>query len=153
MIHQGFLTKNLMLSGSNPMHSTAHLRLLLLLAFLKRLSVSHACALAKQQQQQQKRTSLAFKDIIDLSQQQGHVTELRLPGLAEHLQVLFGDLAGWVEGQRLGCWDDLRKSAKNCNGAKEIIKGCSSNCREEHFISNRWKTSKMSSLSWSSRLY
>lgn len=66
---------------------------------------AYVCALVKP-----KRTSPAFKDVTDLSQQQGHVTELRLPGLAEHLQVLLGDLTGWVEGQGLGCGDDLRKS-------------------------------------------
>lgn len=58
---------------------------------------------------EQNRTSPAFKDVVDLSQQQGHVAELRLPGLAEHLQVLLGDLTGRVEGQRLGCWDDLSR--------------------------------------------
>lgn len=69
-----------------------------------------------------KRTSPAFKDVVDLSQQQGHVAELRLPGLAEHLQVLLGDLTGRVEGQRLGCRDDLSKSAKNCDMRKVMFK-------------------------------
>lgn len=55
-----------------------------------------------------KRTSPAFKDVVDLSQQQGHVAELRLPGLAEHIQVLLRDLTRWVEGECLGCRDDLR---------------------------------------------
>lgn len=55
-----------------------------------------------------KRTSPAFKDVIDLSQQQGHVAQLRLPGLAEHIQVLLSDLTRRVEGECLGCRDDLR---------------------------------------------
>ena len=59
------------------------------------------------------RTSPAFKDVIDLSQQQGHVAELGLPGLTEHLQVLLGDFTGRVEGECLGCRDDLRMSVKN----------------------------------------
>lgn len=61
---------------------------------------------------QQKHTSPAFKDIIDLSEQQSHVTELRLPGLTENLQVLLRYLTGRVEGQRLGCWDDLSLKLK-----------------------------------------
>ncbi len=64
---------------------------------------THTCILLTEV----RHTSPAFKDVIDLSQQQGHVAELRLPGLAEHLQVLLGDLTGRVEGERLGCRDDL----------------------------------------------
>lgn len=59
-----------------------------------------------------RRTSLAFEDVVDLPQQQGHVAELRLPRLAEHVQVLLGDLAGRVEGQGLDRRDDLRRNAK-----------------------------------------
>lgn len=60
-----------------------------------------------------RRTSLAFEDVVDLPQQQGHVAELRLPRLAEHVQVLLGDLAGRVEGQGLHRRDDLRKKSRN----------------------------------------
>lgn len=63
----------------------------------------------------QKHTSSTLEDVVDLSQQQGHVTELRLPGLAEHLQVLLGDLTGRVEGQRLSRRDDLCKRVKDCD--------------------------------------
>lgn len=47
-------------------------------------------------------TSAALEHVVDLSKQHGHVAQLRLPGLAEHLQVLFGYLAGGVESQGLG---------------------------------------------------
>lgn len=60
-----------------------------------------------------RRTSLAFEDVVDLPQQQGHVAELRLPRLAEHVQVLLGDLTGRVEGEGLDRGDDLRKNARN----------------------------------------
>lgn len=57
------------------------------------------------------RTSLAFEDVVDLPQQQRHVAQLRLPRLAEDVQVLLGDLAGWVEGEGLDRRDDLRGNA------------------------------------------
>lgn len=69
-----------------------------------------------------KRTSPAFKDVIDLSQQQGHVAELWLPGLAEHIQVLLRNLTRWVEGKRLGCRGDLSESVKKREMTKVIFK-------------------------------
>lgn len=71
------------------------------------LLLTHTNAHAKPLITEEKRTSPAFKDVVDLPQQQGHVTKLRLPGLTEHLQVLLCDLTGRVEGQRLGSRHDL----------------------------------------------
>lgn len=88
------------------------------------LSPLHMCPSVRPHAQiQQKRTSPAFKDVIDLPQQQSHVAELRLPGLAEHLQVLLGDLTGRVEGQRLRRRDDLDHSGKTCDltGSKKYV--------------------------------
>lgn len=85
--------------------------------------LTHTGALKYPLTAKQKRISPAFKDVVDLPQQQGHVTELRLPGLAEHLQVLLRNLTGRVEGQRLGCRHDLSgKCVKNCNMRKVLFK-------------------------------
>lgn len=44
-------------------------------------------------------TSSSFKHVIDFSQQHRHVTQLRLPGLTEHLQIFFCNLARWMQCQ------------------------------------------------------
>lgn len=70
---------------------------------------------------QVKHTPPAFKDVIDLSQQQGHVTELRLPGLAENIQVLPSDLTGRVESKCLDCRGDLSKSVKKWDITQAVM--------------------------------
>lgn len=72
-------------------------------------------------------TSAAVKHVTDLSEQEGHVAQLGLPGLTEDVQVLFGYLAGGVEGQGLSSRDDLSMRRR---GGRETSSSSSSRERE-----------------------
>lgn len=99
-------------------------RALILLTFVLTVLPPWANAINESQFTQVKHTSPAFKDVIDLSQQQGHVTELRLPGLAENIQVLLSNLTGRMESKCLDCRDDLSKSLKKWDIAQAVMQSC-----------------------------